>query len=386
MNLAEALQTLARRVFGSDHPQAVVALGSLIYLVFLFIPALAPGMGRPGWLAYTLISLPPFLALYVASWRLQDPWAALAIAAMGGMSLLLLPVNPAAHTYIIFAIAAASGALSISTTAALGSTMLLAYVLWHLHLGYPAMMAVFTCVLSFAIALGNILAAAYGRKDAALKLSQEEVRQLARVAERERIGRDLHDLLGHTLSVIVLKAELANRLYERDADAARREMAEVERVARETLGQVRRAVMGIRAAGLRAELAGARLALDALGIELEQQVDSRALPPEIETALALVLREAITNCVRHSEARQVRVRLEAGKGELSLHIEDDGKGMSRHSAGADMASTGIDSMRERIEALDGRFDWDSDSSGTRLSAVIPYAENGFGWLGTPKPV
>lgn len=386
MNLAESLQKLARRVFGSDHPQAVVGLVSLIYLLFLFIPALAPGMGRPGWLAYTLVTLPPFLALYVASWRMRGLWAALPIAAMGGLGLLLLPVNPAAHTYVIFAVAAASGALAVGATAVLGGALLLSYVLWHLHLGYPAMMAVFTCVLSLAIALGNILATAYGRKDAALKLSQEEVRQLARVAERERIGRDLHDLLGHTLSVIVLKAELANRLFDRDTDAARREMAEVERVARETLGQVRRAVMGIRAAGLRAELAGARLALDALGITLEQHIDTVTLPPNIETALALVLREAITNCVRHSGARQVRVRLAAGKNELRLSIEDDGKGTARTSAGNNHTGTGIDSMRERVEALDGRFDWDSDTTGTRLLAVIPRSDDGSAWLGIPKPV
>ncbi len=386
MNLAESLQKLARRVFGSDHGQAVVGLVSLIYLLFLFIPALAPGMGRPGWLAYTLMTLPPFLALHVASWRMRGPWAALPIAAMGGLGLLLLPVNPAAHTYVIFAVAAASGALTVGATVVLGGALLLSYVLWHLHLGYPAMMAVFTCVLSLGIALGNILATAYGRKDAALKLSQEEVRQLARVAERERIGRDLHDLLGHTLSVIVLKAELANRLYDRDADAARREMAEVERVARETLGQVRRAVMGIRAAGLRAELASARLALDALGIELEQHIDSVTLPPNIETALALVLREAITNCVRHSSARHVRVRLVAGKDELRLSIEDDGKGTARHSAGDYQAGTGIDSMRERVEALDGRFDWNSDTTGTRLLAVIPRPDDGSAWLGNPEPV
>ncbi|MGE4072813.1 MAG: sensor histidine kinase [Lysobacterales bacterium] len=380
------MQKLARRAFGSDQRQAVVGLVSLIYLLFLFIPALAPGMGRPGWLAYTLISLPPFLALYVASWRTHGPWAALPIAAMGAMGLVLLPVNPAAHTYVIFAVAAASGALTVGATIVLGGTLLLSYVLWHLHLGYPAMVAVFTCVLSLAIALGNVLATAYGRKDAALKLSQEEVRQLARVAERERIGRDLHDLLGHTLSVIVLKAELANRLYDRDADAARREMAEVERVARETLGQVRRAVMGIRAAGLRAELAGARLALDALGIELEQQIDTVILPPDFETALALVLREAITNCVRHSGARQVRVRLAAGKDEFRLSIEDDGKGTARNSARNDQTGTGIDSMRERVEALDGRFDWESDNSGTRLQAVIPRPTDGSEWLEKPEPV
>src|SRR5205814_6582017 len=99
------------------------------------------------------------------------------------------------------------------------------------------------------------------RANQALRLSQDEVRRLAQVAERERIGRDLHDLLGHSLSVIALKSELASKLFTRDSAAAAREIADVERIARESLGQVRRAVAGMRALGLRAELANARLAL-----------------------------------------------------------------------------------------------------------------------------
>lgn len=380
MNEIKPLQAAALRIFGSDQRQAVVALVSLIYLLFLFLPALAPGMGRPGWLVSTLLTLPPFLALYLATWRLRDPWPTLAVAGMGLLGLLLLPLNPAAHTYVIFAVAAASGALTARRAAAWSAALLLTYVLWHLHLGYPAMMAIFTCVLSLAIALGNTMAAAYGRKDAALKLSQDEVRQLARLAERERIGRDLHDLLGHTLSVIVLKAELANRLYDRDRDAARREIAEVERVARETLGQVRRAVMGIRAAGLRAELAGSKLALDALGIELEQRVEELSLPAEAETALALVVREAITNCVRHSAARHVLVCLQRESRMLVLQIADDGRGRQGQIEGKP-AGTGVSSMRERVEALDGHFEWHSDTSGTRLSARIPWASEGSSLLG-----
>ena len=385
MNQIKPLQTLARSIFGSDQRQALVALVSLIYLLFLFLPALAPGMARPGWLWATLASLPLFLALYVASWRVKPAWQATAIAAMGLLGLLLLPLNPAAHTYVIFAVAAASGALQLRAAVALSLSILMAYVFWHLHLGYPAMMAVFTCVLSAAIGLGNILAAAYGRKDAALKLSQDEVRQLARLAERERIGRDLHDLLGHTLSVIVLKAELANRLYERDRDAARREIAEVERIARETLGQVRRAVMGIRAAGLRAELAGSRLALEALGIELEQQVENLPLPLEVETALALIVREAITNCVRHSGAHCVRVHLRRERRALLLRIEDDGKGRpcGKNAMGS---GTGVSSMRERIEALGGCFEWNSDATGTRLTALIPWTDQGQQALGSVEMV
>src|SRR5690606_35477501 len=125
-------------------------------------------------------------------------------------------------------------------------------------------------------------------RDAALSLSHEEVRRLAALAERERIGRDLHDLLGHTLSMVALKSDLAGRMLERDPQAARAEIGEVSRVAREALAQVRRAVSGIRAAGIAAELASAKLLLETDGVAFSYRFDEgfsdSALPPGVESA------------------------------------------------------------------------------------------------------
>ena len=149
------------------------------------------------------------------------------------------------------------------------------------------------------------------RKRAELKLSHDEVRRLAALAERERIGRDLHDLLGHTLSMVALKSELAGKLLDRDPLAARREIDEVGRVARDALSQVRRAVSGIRAAGLAAELASAKLLLESDGVAFRYERADVALTPELETALALTLREAVTNIQRHARAQHAQVTLEA---------------------------------------------------------------------------
>ena len=132
-------------------------------------------------------------------------------------------------------------------------------------------------------------------KDAALALSQDEVRRLAATAERERIGRDLHDLLGHTLSLITLKLELSRKLFERDPARAKHEMEDAERVAREALAQVRSAVTGIRATDLAAELASAKLLLETTRVQLDYAPPPQGLPPEVERGLALVLREAVTN-------------------------------------------------------------------------------------------
>lgn len=356
---------LARRIFHADDRRSMFALGSLLYLGFLFLPVLIPPMAKTGWLLPTLISLLPFLYLYVLAWRTSGAASERAALGIGALALLLLPFNPAAHTYVIYAVAALTASAQLKRALTLSALVLLAYTSVHCYLGYPLLMVAMTMLLVLAIGVANIMATAYGRKDAALRLSQEEVRQLARLAERERIGRDLHDLLGHTLSVIVLKAELANRLYERDPDAARREIAEVERVARETLGQVRRAVVGIRSAGLRAELANARLALDAVGVDLDYEIDRDGLPVELETAFALVLREAVTNIIRHAGAAHARISLQLTGGHWVLEIRDDG----RHAGGK--PGSGILGMHERMAALGGVVCIDSGARGTQVRASIP---------------
>ena len=158
---------------------------------------------------------------------------------------------------------------------------------WHAT-GIPMIYMVSTLIAGPVVALFNIGMRHKMRADAKLRLSHEEVRRLAALAERERIGRDLHDLLGHTLSLVALKSELASRLVERDPAAARKEIEEVSGVARDALAQVRRAVTGIRAAGLAAELASARLLLESDGIRFSYALDEVALSPEHETVLAPV--------------------------------------------------------------------------------------------------
>src|SRR5262249_34816450 len=150
---------------------------------------------------------------------------------------------------------------------------------------------------------------------------------------------------GHTLSLITLKSELANKLFERDPAAARREVADVERVARDALAQVRRAVTGIRAAGVAAELASARLLLGSNGVRLVCELADLALPTEIETALAMTVREAVTNIQRHAQASSARIALGAEDTQLVLRIEDTGRG------GAIVPGNGLTGMRERLAGI-----------------------------------
>ncbi|HEX3472825.1 MAG TPA: sensor histidine kinase, partial [Silvibacterium sp.] len=178
--------------------------------------------------------------------------------------------------------------------------------------------------------------------------------------------RDLHDVLGHTLSVIVLKSELAGRLFVRDPERAAREIADVEMISRKALSEVREAIRGYRAEGLAAEIKRAQSTLDAAGVTLVFDEKPPELNPAVETVMSLVVREAVTNIVRHARASQCSMRISAQNGHTLLVVEDDGRG------GVSEEGNGLRGMRERVEGLGGRFAVDS-SRGTRLTIQLPTA-------------
>jgi two-component system, NarL family, sensor histidine kinase DesK len=208
--------------------------------------------------------------------------------------------------------------------------------------------------------------------------------ELARVAimrERERFARDLHDLLGHSLSVIAIKAELAGRLLpDRTADAAA-EVSDVEQVARQALREVRQAVSGYRQPTLEGELEGARMALSAAGIDAEFERAAVALDPEIEAVLAWAVREGATNVIRHSGARHCQVTIRAGVGDAAVEVLDDGAGCPGSSDEAAVnghAGNGIAGLSERAERLRGRLEAGRrpDGEGFRLAVSVPIPAGG----------
>jgi two-component system sensor histidine kinase DesK len=187
---------------------------------------------------------------------------------------------------------------------------------------------------------------------------------MAKLAERERIARDLHDLLGHTLSVIVMKSELASKLADRDPARAIQEIRDVERVSRDALTEVRRAVEGYRRHGLGGEMRNAVIALRAAGVTLHTDVAPLALSPKQETALALALRESVTNVVRHAHATVCRVSLRADGGQLTFIVEDDGRG------GAPREGNGLHGMRARLAEVGGTVALDG-GRGMRVVITVP---------------
>jgi two-component system sensor histidine kinase DesK len=339
---------------------------NLVWVVFVpMTPVFAEG-AFPNWFWPTWISLAIFLVLYFRTFhrRVHESalWYALSIAVLG---YAVTPYNSGAQTYIVYAVAFFAFVPDVRLAVRLMAAILAAFALEWWLLGFPWIYSTTALVVGPVIGGMNLVYRRNQQRNAALKLSHEEVRRLAALAERERIGRDLHDLLGHTLSLITLKAELANRVFERDPVAARREIADVERVARDALTQVRRAVTGIRAAGFAAELASAKLLLESNGICLNYDLADVALPAETETALAMTVREAVTNIQRHAQATQARIALRIDGERLVLAIEDDGRG------GAMVPGNGLTGMRERLAGIGAELRVQSEKGkGTVVSASL----------------
>lgn len=245
-----------------------------------------------------------------------------------------------------------------------------AMVLVGLSVGEPDALDLVPLVLLIGFAMTGI--GQLIRTTIELRKARATVAQLAANEERLRLARDLHDLLGHSLSLITLKSELAGRMLPDHPDKAAQQVADIEQVSRQALVDVREAVTGYRRARLADELAGVQVALSAAGVtaELPAEADLAGVPEESESALAWALREAVTNVVRHSGARHCTVELcrrQTLDGPfLELCVEDDGSGGTGTGPG-----NGLTGLAERLEKAGGTLETDALKHGFRLVARVP---------------
>ena len=310
-----------------------------------------------------------YVPLHFAFFRWRGLRQRALIPAVAALGVAVIVFNPGGNTFVIYAFAMAGAVLPMRhALLASGAMLAVMAAVFFVRMPVPFALAyvAMVAVIGGMVLGGVVLSRARARRNAELRLTQDEVGRLAALAERERIGRDLHDLLGHTLSLVAIKSELAGRLVDADPQAAKRQIGEVETVARQALAQVREAVVGIRATGLQAELAATRLALLSADVHLDQRLAPVALPPALESVLAMTLREATTNVLRHAQAGRVDVELLHDAGELRLVISDDGRGGAQHPG------NGLAGMRERIASAGGVLDIDSPAGGgTRLQVTFP---------------
>lgn len=342
---------------------------SLWYLLFLgylfFAPVFDPDAGAVHW-AVTLSSIVAFVAFWGYVQVRPAPAAHRSPALVTALGLVVLPFNGGATVYFVYAAAFAGSLLPRRTATRWMMVLTLLVAGSALISSAPPTFLLLSVVPPLAtvwiVGLACVEEADQSREAAALRVENARVEHVATLTERERIARDLHDLLGQTLTGIVVRAQLARRLGGAEGAA---EMEAVEAMARDALAEVRATVTGWRQLVLDDELVVARDALAAAGVELVVVRDpTPTLAPSAENALALALREAVTNVVRHAHARRCTVALRAVDGRVLLEVTDDGVG------GGAADGNGLAGMRERIAALGGSVARRAQD-GTALVVALP---------------
>lgn len=367
----------------------------LMWLVFLpfgapMIVALLQSQPSPLRLALSLAGAALFLALYF--WNAWESGHSLASPTppplpREGMLWLPLALMTALALVLVAADGPTWGGLFIFTTAAAAGRLPLVKALWAIA-GLTLLIALGG--LAVRMALGDIMQAVITawvtaaatltvvqsvRTNRTARNEREEMARLAAAsAERLRIARDLHDLLGHSLSLIALKSELAGRLASVAPERAAAEIRDIEAVARTALQEVREAVAGYRQPTLAEELRGAREMLTAAGIAYS--LDGGDAPdvrfsPAVEATLGWAVREGITNVIRHSRARNCHLRLRASADTVELVLRDDGRGGPVDQV-TNGSGSGLPGLAERVAALGGRLDAGPDlHGGFRLAVSLP---------------
>ncbi len=340
----------------------------LPYFVFYLLqPALSHTSARI-WLWDALGGAVFLFFFFGMFWSPKKSWSWCFLIGIVVLGLLLAPINGGAATFFIYAVAfcpflaetewGAVKVMALIVVSAAVETWVLGLSIWFLAYagGFAAV-----------IGAGNIFFAQRNRANYKLRIANEEIAHLAKVAERERIARDMHDILGHTLSVIILKSELVGKLIDIDPERAKNEIHDVEQTSRQALADVRTAIRGYRAQSLEAELKQAKATLETAGLQVTSEADEVSLSPAQESVVALIVREAVTNVVRHANAQKCSLRMQPLNGSCVLEIADDGRGAT------EVEGNGLRGMRERVEALGGTLAREVDS-GTKLTIRFPLSE------------
>ncbi len=361
--IARGLRAIHRRLVPDDPEIGWTAYLWLIYLLFFFLEWFYRPVGTLE-LAISLPAVAAFLVLYFLGFWVRGNTELWIAAGMTALGLITAPFNSGAMVFFIFAVA------SVATLpdrrkafAAMGLIIALLLASAALVQPSPVYWAVGT-LICITVGAANLFHARRFRETRELELDQAEVRQLARMRERERIARDLHDQLGQSLSLVSLKAQLARALVRRDPERAENELKEMEDNARQALERMRETVRGYRQTDLASELASARLGLASAHVRFEYSPPPEDLPRRIDQEMALVLREAVTNVLRHSNATRCRADFARNDYMLEFRFRDNGRVGELKEGG------GLTGMRERLQALGGDFSIQTNS-GVQLVARLP---------------
>jgi two-component system sensor histidine kinase DesK len=358
---------------------ARLRVGQLLGLLFLIGPLtdLADSSQSPARVAAILITLAAFVALYVVLLPPIGPLARRGTRAIGGglallaaLAALMLALGAPRSFALLFVYVVAVAGIALPLVAAVPVIGAAAAVV---GVGLVAAGSDGSTVAAWTLTVVGVgaLTAALGsttRANRELREVREELARLAVSEERLRIARDLHDLLGQTLSLIVLKSELATRLVESDPSRAQAELIEVQRVTRQALTEVREAVHGYRRLAFADALQSAQATLAAAGIDCRVDGVASGLPTEVENVLAWAVREATTNVVRHSDARTCSITLSTNGDGVALQVDDDGAPAPTGTRDG----AGLAGLAERARHLNGAVEAGArPEGGFRLRLTLP---------------
>lgn len=356
----------ARREFRG---RSIVRWVALLYAAYFFVvPAYRHSVAV--WMEFALFYV-AFLILFLLVVELTGHRQTIAFVFFFIFVFLYYPLSQQAYPIFVYPFAVLCLFLThLRTLFLVLAAMMLAVVTEIHYLGRSFATAeeiLFFCVI---IGLSNFVFAQQARTNSALEHANFEIARLSQEAERERIARDLHDLLGHTLTIITVKLDLARRLLSRDPDRARVEIVEAEQTARNALAEVREAVSGYRTEGLDAEISRARRDLLSANVKLTTSLATVHLSPNQANVLCLALREAVTNIVRHAHATVCRITLVEKAGTVHFIIEDNGQG------GPVREGNGLHGMRERLHSTSGTMKLTSPiDAGISLEITLPVASD-----------
>lgn len=325
-----------------------------IWLVFLLFPLTSVVTAETswGWRSFGVAMIVAFAVVYVYG-LIQigrtDTWAQVnrlgwrcvpVLVSLTGATSLVIGLD--ALGMVTFIIAFAVFSLPLAAALGVGVIGLAIAVLLPMAMGVLGQ----TWFLLPIILLVGVATAVVRVLDQRGMEHQEMAKQVALVAERERVARDVHDVLGHSLTVVTVKAELAHRLVDGNPERAKAELAQIQSLTREALAELRATVAGLRVARLGDELTAACAALTDAGVSAQMPADVSVVDPRHRILLAWVLREAATNVVRHAGATRCTVDV----GPSMLSVTDDGRGCSGHLEG-----NGLRGVRERVTAAGGEL-------------------------------
>ncbi|GAA1913907.1 sensor histidine kinase [Nocardioides hwasunensis] len=328
-----------------------------IWLGFLAFPVISVWQSDTGWAgkAVTLAAIAAFAVLYVVGFSIWERHAMrvfVALVLLMATTVPVLGIDAVGMTPYL----GAYSALQVPAPAWRWTTPLTALVPLFSLLGdeFPAFFFVLVWPIIGGCVIVRVLTEAEMR-------AGETRGSLAIVAERERVARDVHDVLGHSLTALSIKAELAARLIDVDPQRARAELESIQATARSALAEVRATVGGLRAANLEAELAAAPRVLADAGVRTKVAGEIADTDPRHRTLMAWVLRESVTNVVRHAQARSVVIEL----GPHGIAVSDDGAGCDGTEG------NGLRGMRERVSGAGGTLTISPAEPGTRVEVGLP---------------